>query len=511
MFIFVDCNQIFMSLPSKKVIISGSHPLLEDVTRSYSELGYEIVTDTADESVCADEIFIATRKGGESPLSADMQNIAMLKSICGRAAQQEVRPKAHILLHSREAMKMMQTWDQDDESMHDVELIPFTMESHWAVRLLVSYPGSPAGYRPLDYKPMTSDSKRTVHLLLFGINDMSMEIARHAALVCHFPNYTRDHTLKTRITFIDPEADTLKDRFINANQTLFNNSFYRTIDLSAKKVTEFHQPAYHETREEFVDIEWEFVKGNADSPVLREKMKAWAGSDRQILSLAVCGEDDNENISTAMQLPEEIYDMDVPVMVRVHDDTLFKGMKSRKQSSMTAFGMDRCSYDITQPLISMAKMINYVYNEMWPVSIDMDKAEKMWKGLSNAKKWSNIYHAMTISPKMRALGHQDDDWDTFYCISANEMELLAEVEHNRWSVEELLLGFRPVTDGEQEILEKDITRKREFRDRFIHYDLRAYDDLRPDADGTDVKIYDRCISAAIPMIAGTFRKKEGHE
>jgi hypothetical protein len=78
-------------------------------------------------------------------------------------------------------------------------------------------------------------------------------------------------------------------------------------------------------------------------------------------------------------------------------------------------------------------------------------------------------------------------------------------------VEELLLGFRPVTDGEQEILEKDITRKREFRDRFIHYDLRAYDDLRPDADGTDVKIYDRCISAAIPMIAGTFRKEEGHE
>ena len=88
---------------------------------------------------------------------------------------------------------------------------------------------------------------------------------------------------------------------------------------------------------------------------------------------------------------------------------------------------------------------------------------------------------------------------------------VAEVEHNRWSVEELILGFRPVTDEEQEILEKDITRKREFRDRFIHYDLRAYDDLRPDANGTDVRIYDKCISAAIPLIAGTFRKEASDE
>ena len=85
------------------------------------------------------------------------------------------------------------------------------------------------------------------------------------------------------------------------------------------------------------------------------------------------------------------------------------------------------------------------------------------------------------------------------------------MEHNRWSVEELILGFRPVTDEEQEMLEKDITRKREFRDRFIHYDLRAYDDLRPDANGTDVRIYDKCISAAIPLIAGTFRKEASDE
>lgn len=486
-----------MSWESNKVIISGSYPLLEDTTLLHQESGYEIVRDAEDPS-----------------LTVDMRNIAALRKLCAGKSENGKYIRAHILLHSREAMKMMQTWDQDDESMKNVEIIPFTMESHWATRLLVSYPGSPKEFKPLDYIPITFDSERTVHLILFGITDMSMEIARHAALTCHYPNYIRDHSLRTRITFVDSEADILKNRFINENQSLFNNSFYRVIDLSAregKNVTDIHYPAYHQRREEFVDIEWEFVKGSPDSPVLREKMKAWARSRKQVLSLAICGNDDNENISTAMQLPEELYDNDIPVMVKVHDDTMLRGMRSRKQASMVAFGMDRCDYDITQPLRQIAKMINYVYNEMWPINIDMKKAEELWKGLSNAKKWSNIYHAMTLSAKMRALGHTDEDWDTFYCISANEMDILAEVEHNRWNVEELLLGFRPVTDEEQKILEKDISRKREFRDRFIHYDLRAYDDLRPDANCTDVRIYDRCISAAIPLIAGTFRKEGNHE
>ena len=505
-----------MSLSAKKVIIAGNHPLLEDVIRSYKEMGCSILEYAEGDACQADEIFIAYKAAeGEALLSADMRNISILRQLCSNPTNHGGHAvRAHILLHSREAMDMMMTWDSNDEAVRNADIFPFTMESHWASRLLVSYPGSPCEYRPLDREPISADSEKTVHLVLFGINHMSMEIARHAALICHFPNYTRDHSLRTRITFVDPDADRLKDGFINSNQTLFNNSFYRVMDLTAedrKHVKEFHYPAYHGRREDFVDVEWEFVKCDAGHPVLREKMKAWAGSDRKMLSLAVCMDNDNENMTTALQLPEEIYYNDIPVMVRVHDDTLLKGMRSRKQASMVAFGMDRCSYDVTLPIVRIARMINFVYNEMYPVEIDTRRADEMWRSLSNAKKWSNIYHAMTISPKMRALGHPDTDWDTFYSISANEIDILAEVEHNRWSVEELILGFRPVTDEEQEILEKDITRKREFRDRFIHYDLRAYDDLRPDANGTDVRIYDKCISAAIPLIAGTFRKEASDE
>ena len=42
---------------------------------------------------------------------------------------------------------------------------------------------------------------------------------------------------------------------------------------------------------------------------------------------------------------------------------------------------------------------------------------------------------------------------------------------------------------------------RELKKRKIHYDLRAYNDLRPDSSGKPVQIYDRCLSACIPLVA----------
>ncbi len=75
------------------------------------------------------------------------------------------------------------------------------------------------------------------------------------------------------------------------------------------------------------------------------------------------------------------------------------------------------------------------------------------------------------------------------------------MEHNRWSLEELMLGYRPVTAEEQRAVEADISLKRTLRDtERAHYDLRAYSDLRPDATGKPVEIYDRALTQAIPLI-----------
>ena len=164
-------------------------------------------------------------------------------------------------------------------------------------------------------------------------------------------------------------------------------------------------------------------------------------------------------------------------------------------------------------------MVNFVYDSCYndnyanddktdnvysPLSIDMQVAEMSWNKLSSAKKWSNIYNAMTISSKMRALGYSSDNWKSYNGMSSKEIALVAEIEHNRWNVEELLLGFYPVTDEQEKEIEQDISRKKFYKDKFFHYDIRAYKDLRPDASGKNVSVYDICLSNAITLLANTF-------
>ena len=125
---------------------------------------------------------------------------------------------------------------------------------------------------------------------------------------------------------------------------------------------------------------------------------------------------------------------------------------------------------------------------------------------------SNIYNAMTVATKMRSIGLGESDWEQFYDIAQQDIEVLAQVEHNRWNVEELILGYRPCTDEEQRYVEENVKdRKGELKRQMTHYDLRAYSDLRADGTGKSVKVYDRCICASLPVIAKAFSDEKGGE
>ena len=41
-------------------------------------------------------------------------------------------------------------------------------------------------------------------------------------------------------------------------------------------------------------------------------------------------------------------------------------------------------------------------------------------------------------------------------LTPHEIVILAEVEHNRWNVEELLMGYRIVTPEEEKEIEKNV-------------------------------------------------------
>ena len=85
-------------------------------------------------------------------------------------------------------------------------------------------------------------------------------------------------------------------------------------------------------------------------------------------------------------------------------------------------------------------------------------------------------------------------------LTEEQVALLAEIEHNRWNVEELLLGYRPVHKDEDVDIDTDKKKKKDYRNRFIHYDIRPFSGLKTDDSGRKADEYDEVIVRSLPLI-----------
>ncbi len=404
------------------------------------------------------------------------------------------------------------------------DVMATTMEDLTAKTVLVRLPGAKAVFPPLDRKPMSLTSEMNVHLVIAGYSSFAEAFAINAALVAHYPNYCRNTDLRTRITIIDNGVLEKSQAFIQRYSHLFNNSYYRTLNLTdPHPECILHRPEHEGKRRDFVDVEWEFVDGDIRDDAVRQKLKEWSSSPRRQLTIALCNEDHGRNVDEALSLPDDVYENGVSVMCNTDDSSLLAYARMEKRyAGVFPFGRDICTLDTMRMLKSLAKRVNYAYNHAFslkpgdtvsaPTSIDREVMEAQWSGIRTLPKlYSNVFNAMTLGTKMHSLGHDADDWKRYYAMSREEIEILMEVEHNRWSVEELILGYRPVTDEEQVMVELDMAEgmenrqnlKKRFRDEKIHYDLRAFDDLRDDVTGKNVNIYDYVLTQSIPFIIKT--------
>lgn len=477
------------------VNIIGSHPLHNSLIQQFESRGYSVdcqqkLTSEGININDYDELCLLADEGEDDKAVAMLADFAAKYDVESHGGNRLV---CHLMLRSNQAKRMLQTCDLCDMVKQKIDVYPFTMDEIWSRNLV------------FDYEPITIQSEKHVHLVIFGMNDIAEMIAIQAAHVAHYPNYVRDHSLRTRISMIDADAEKKSELFIKQYQYLFDNSFYRIIKpLEEKSVTKFHKPMYEGKREDFVDVEWEFVEAELWNADVREKLRLWATDKKQQLTVVIADKDENKNKSSSLLLPQELYQQSIPIHL---------------------YSQQVHGYDVTMPLVRMAKNVNFIYDRCYTenvkdwegslryaVEIDAFKKEQLWAKLSNVKRMSSIYNAMTIPTKMRSIGLKEDEWEKFYDIPQQDVELLAQVEHNRWCVEELILGFRPCTDEEQDIIAADVaTQKEAYKARKIHYDLRAYNDLRPDKTGRGVQIYDLCLSACLPLIAKAFVNEKGGE
>lgn len=478
---------------NKRILIIGGHPLAKTIIRQFQEVGAEtlhlpmLTTEGGNINEFA-QLYLLTRKNDEC---RSLALLAELAATYDAAIHSGVKLLCHLMMSSVETLRILQTNDCCDSVRQKIDIYPFSMEEIWSRNIV------------LDYEPITIHSDKHVHLVIFGMGEVAETVAMQAAHIAHYPNYVRNHSLRTRITMISENVETQSEEFIKRYRYLFDNSYYRIVKPSEEQaVRVFHKPIYEGRREDFVDVEWEFVNAESWNPDVREKLKQWAQDDKQLLTVVMADSDENKNVAMSLFLPDELYQRSIPIH---------------------KYNPNAVEYDVTMPLVQMAKNVNYIYDrcyndnfENWQgeilssVEIDTEERERLWDKLSNIKRQSSIYNAMTIPTKMRSIGLNEDDWDKFYDISQQDIEILAQVEHNRWNVEELILGYRPCTDEEQDKIAADVdTQKDAFKARKIHYDLRAYNDLRPDKTGRSAKIYDLCLSAALPLIAKTFVDEKG--
>ncbi len=488
---------------AKNVLIFGAHPLRGSLVRQYGRAGARVKCFDAYSldpfsDTLPDELVILPGSGTDDDAAAEVFLGQCARALRGRLTE---RPLVHLLLIEAATLRKLQVSDFPSEVNETLSVYPFTMEDAWAEMV---FQGG------VERSPVLSDCRQFVHLVIYGFDSYAQSIAVYAAETAHYPNYNGKHPqpYRTRISVIAPDLTRQRDRFIARYHHLFDQSFYRFVDVEGKRST-LHHPQYEGSREDFVDIEWEFVESDISNPVVVDKLSFWAADKGRQLTLVLSSEEDAANLDAALALPEAILDDKVPVWVRMHTDSLSASVSlSPRYSSLKAFGMDNEGYDISSRAWKIARLLHYVYacgNEA-PTSFEKDKVEAAWREAGSLKmRLSNLWSARCIPVKMRSLGFEPSSMDALYALSVEETECLARMEHSRWCVERLLSGTRACTDSEREAIRKDISLKSVYKkERDAHFDLCAFDELQVDDKGIDVRAYDY-----VPLISLSILKEEG--
>lgn len=440
----------------------------------------------------------------------DNSKLKVLRKMAADSKKVSVRERVCFQIESQQMLRMLQTQDMGFGIAEKLELHPFSFEELWAQRLFVTLPRRRVVSSPLDWNAITYDSPKRVHLVVVGLNSMTEAIIRQACLLCHFPNFVRDNSCKTCITIIDPTLKEDDNLLLRRYGVLMDNcrwSFVNHFGCISQ-----HFPDYSYLGGEYTDVEFRLVSSEATGKVARMMLSELAKDSKELPSIVFGDENGERNWDLATGLPTEYYveGCNIPIYVRMKSSAVIDSATMLPQyCNIKPFGMDDCEFDLSLPLTQMAMGVAYLYDRCFATgethcdSIDREKAAEIWNRSKSINRFSSETNAMTIITKLRSLGKQWNDK-----LTDEEVALLSEVEHNRWSVERLLAGVRPVTPEEQKEIDNDRSLKAKMRDRGAHYDLRPYSALKEDFNGHNVQVYDECLVRGLQAIVRAFEESD---
>ena len=414
--------------------------------------------------------------------------------------------QCHLSLDHNVSIQILQSLPQESHTTLET-----TLFNHLETIAAQTLSGSTddTAHLTLDRGLVTPDSQRHVHLVIVGMTRMGYAMASAAAHLCHFPNFNNQtKPIRTRITLIDPGADTKIDYFKANYNSLFNLS-HITLRTSANAWQSSHPAS---DMGDYLDIEWEFIKGTILQEWVRELLSSYLQDDRQVVSIALCGENPDRNLAEAFYLPPQYFPLEdddtsrsVTPLVYIYQSASAALADAAhhevpRYHNVVPFGMATNGFDpLMSRRIATAKRLNYLYHRektgkpFSSIPTDSNTLDELWRQLSFAEKAHIIHAADSLHTKFRSLGVTR----SVLTVPVDDpalVDTLARMEQNRLNLEHLLAGYSPLPVAERnelngnlqnpdETIRQDtiLLNKRNKNLRFTLNDIAPYDSLPADS------------------------------
>ncbi len=500
---------------SQTIIYSGERTSKEDVRDLHLE--------------CAEEVFLLGDRYEElsAVASHDSMNMNCLQIIACMLKEKKRKDKlvCNVMFEYQTTFSIFQFADISNTVKGYIDFRPMNYYEMWAQRVLVQENltfdrSGYKGYLPIEgWKPIDKDSNDFVHLVIVGMSQMGVALGIETAQLAHFPNFVNKPHKRTRITFIDSKCKRNMGFFKGRFKELFAVSQWRyavsdgnTELYKEAAVAENWNNADVNTREQhlgkdFIDVEWEFIDGGLETTEIHKFLSDAADNPHARFTLAICLPKDNASVAGALYLPEVVYEKAQQILVyQRHNDAIVNSIArentiNKLYERLKPFGMLDSVYNdrLINNMYKAAGILDGLYYEMY---LAVNKENNVEPGnrvntrgkSKSAGLWSNIYNANTMWGKMRSINYTAGEE-----IKPELLEILACTEHNRWSVEQLLMKFRTLTAEEQNRActipgEKELLKG----DKMAHLDICSFERLG-EVDFV-TKEYDRGFIRIIPEI-----------
>lgn len=468
----------------------------------------------------ASEIYIIGQPDEQNHDALNFKSLAIIANECKKRNVES--PHIIAYLQNQSSFSMLKTKNLDCESLK--ELLPdkeekdklldneflnsncelFNFYSDTAFRLLTDVNGMKLDWHS-DDKNLLRCPERQVHLVVVGMTEMGVAIVREALKLAH----PTGKNTRFKITMVDDNAYEEMHYFIGRTKELFDYCNYTYQDYDNPSLNFSYKP-----ENDFLDVEFEFVKCDAAHPKLMKNLVEWATDGKQLLSLVVCTKKSSQNMAVALYLPRQLRVGEYAIPVWVYqegDDSMKHLMDSDNYNNLHTFSVG------DHPILTVLRNETDIYIRVKKLALAYEEAysnqKPDWTKMPAIKRWSSIYTVFSMDIKMRAVSVDLSDADK---------DIIDRTEQNRWNVEKLSDGYIPTTKEQhaeiQQILDNilknnpDWQNKNEMEKKIIfdeyekkmgvfkaqknHDNIRSYDDLDEYAKNKNRFILEKSIEMA---------------